>query len=118
MQSAIVKFNFTENAIRHCINALEYEIDRLQKVHDEVGEDWPAWFDANDKSIYQCMLDWFKPIKPGEDVETNVISKPFGFMMELIEQYIKSETPTLTDSEREELNKFLEKYKNAIEENT
>jgi len=101
---------YTQTIIKHFTKAMNIEIARLEKVHKRVGDDWPPWFDPNDMSIYDGMIEWLENLDTEEPENEYIKSKPYGFMMEVVGRYVNENIASLSDSELKEIASFWEEY--------
>ncbi len=101
---------YTPTIIRHFTAAMKLEIARLKKVHARVGDDWPAWFDPNDIFMYEQMVEWLAQLDPEEPEDDAVNSKPYAFMMEVVERYVQEHRDALTDHDINEITSFWKDY--------
>ena len=79
-----------------------------------VEEEWPPWFDANDLSIYDTMLNWLENLESETPSDVNILSKPYSFMMEVVSRYVNENIEKIPEVERLEKIKFWEDYSRKI----
>ncbi|MET4693601.1 hypothetical protein [Endozoicomonas lisbonensis] len=106
---------YTKTVVKHLIRALEDEVVRMDELTILVmDDDWPYWFDANDRIYYTIMLDYLNKFDFDEPVYEPISSKPFRFMMYIMEPYIKEQAGKVPDSEIKELIAFSNDYEKQL----
>jgi hypothetical protein len=103
---------FTISAVvaNHIRRALLGEIDRLERTHQECGDDWPKGFDPNDIWMLRLMLPHFPVSAEGTITVPTPTSKPVQFTMALIPGYVSANKNLLSVAEVKALEAALADY--------
>jgi len=105
---------FSPILIRHGILALREEIARLQRIEQEVGDDWPAGFDPNDIAMHKLVLQGFLRHESAGYQEQHWKSKPIVFFFDLIRSYMEAQGEKLPPAERAQLLWIAEEFRSRI----
>jgi hypothetical protein len=102
--------NISALAAIHIHQALLREIDRLERIHQECGDDWPDDFDANDIWMLRQMLPHIPVSTEGTVAVEYPSSKPVQFTMALIPGYLSTNRDRLSGAEVKALEEALADY--------
>ena len=89
-----------QRVVQILVRGLSAEIIHQLAIADEVGDDWPDWFDRNDAVIFASYRDWLLEHPAGEPViEDKVNAKPVKFVMELLPRFVEEQRTELADAD-------------------
>jgi hypothetical protein len=109
-------FEISAVAASHIHRALLAEIDRLERIHQEFGDDWPEDFDPNDIGIFRMMLPYFASSSEGVLTIPHLTSKPVRLAMALIPTYVSANKCLFSAAEVKMLEAVLADYEKVKHE--